>query len=150
MSTTVSPPTLHNPARPGLVGKVNTTYKKPINAPIATAAPRKPSAMGSLLVLKKLATPLKPVGSGFLNASLRFGSATLDGGLLGSKQYCLKHVAQKSERWISGLVLYRARSSAAHCRQRPKLGSGEFVSGWKPPIVFAWTWSMNSRVCSGV
>jgi hypothetical protein len=91
-----------------------------------------------------------PCGSGSTNASLRPGSAALLGGLLGSKQYCVKHFWQKSERAMLFPPLVRARSSAAHCRHLPNAPSGLFELGVKPPSTFACTLSRNDRVWMSV
>jgi hypothetical protein len=99
---------------------------------------------------RKLVTAATPCGSGSTKLSLRPGNADTLVRLFGSKQYCWKHCVQIEERARGGLMLYRTRSIAIHCRHLPKSGSGEFVLGTKPPMMFAWTWSRKSSVCIGV
>lgn len=49
---------------------------------------------------------------------------------------------QNSERGMgyAGGDFCRERSTAAHWRHRPQLGSGELVLGTKPPMVFSYAW----------
>ena len=77
--------------------------------------------------------------SGLANLSTLFGSCDTLGGFSGSKQYCLKHFVQKSERGTAGESFILPRSTAAHWKHLGQSGSGESVSGLKPPMVFAWT-----------
>jgi hypothetical protein len=119
-------------------------------AAIERATKTKPRMMGTLLVARKPVTAETPSGSGSTKLSLRFGSSDTLVRLFGSKQYCWKHCVQMGERAAGGLTLYRARSMAMHCMHLPKFGSGEFVLGTKPPMVFVWTWSSKRRVCNGV
>jgi len=119
--------------------KRKQTHKNAEIAVTTIARPTKPNMKPTLFLDRKVFTAEKPCGSGSTNTSLRPGSAFTLVRFFESKQYCWKHRVQKAERSIGGLARYRARSIAAHCRHLPKSGSGEFVLGRKPPIVFAWT-----------
>ncbi len=101
--------------------------------------PINPRMMGTLFRDRNPKVPESPSGSGLTKLSLRLGSAEELVRLFGSKQYCWKHCVQNDERARSGFTLYRARSTAAHCKHLPKFGSGELVLGMKPPMAFAWT-----------
>lgn len=85
-----------------------------------------------------------------MNLSLRLTIWLADGGFAASKQYCLKHVVQKSERATVLFCLYRARSTAAHCRHLGKLGSVPSLPGWKPEMMLLCAASRKSEVCLAV
>ena len=117
---------------------------------MTTASPTPAPINANLFVERKWPSFASPVSCGSTNVSLRPIRREPSGGLSGSKQYWMKHFAQKSERGIVGDTLYRARSMAAHWRHFPQSGSGELDLGRNPPMVFACTWSMKTRLSSGV
>jgi len=99
-----------------------TNNDKPTIRPIF-ALPRKPSTL------------LNPCGSGSTKVSFLPTISSPFGGLLGSKQYLVKHAWQTSDLETIGETLYRARSMAAHWRQIPKLLSGPVAFGVNPDRV---------------
>lgn len=115
------------------------THKNAQMAPMTSAKKMKPKMIPTLPCDRKFERADRPCGSGSIKTNLRPGSSEELVVLSGLKQYWVKHCVQKSERARGGLVWYRARSMAAHCRHLPKFGSGEFVLGTKPLMTLAWT-----------
>lgn len=109
-----------------------------------------PMINGILFFDRKPSIALSPCGSGSTKLNFRPTISAPLGGLLGSKQYCLKHVVQKEERAIGGVTLKRPRSSAAHWRHLPKFASGVVALGVKPELTLACTWSRKTDASFGV